>query len=310
MNRPTHRSWRALAAVALVGVLVLAGCSEKKSDGGSSGSGGEGSSTTIRISSQDWSEQKTLASVYAQYLKAKGFTVDEQAPIGARTAIYDAFAKGSVDLVIDYVGDADNELKKDSGSNDADAAYTTLQGLLKERKLTAGALGQAADANALVAAKGWAEENKVTTISDLANVKGTVTLGALAECAEREVCLKGYNGDPYHLNLAFKITEYGPAQVAALESNTIQVAQYGTTAPEISEGKIVVLKDDKGLQVAGNIVPVYRDAVASPELAKALDALTAKITTADLAAWNKSTDIDKEESADVAKAWLTEQGLI
>lgn len=307
MKQRSTTTLRVLALLAVAGLLTLAGCGSDSSD---SKADSDGSGTTIRISGQAFSEQTTLAAVYAQYLDAHGFKTDLQAPIGARTAVYDALKKGSVDLVVDYVADAANELEAGQGSNDADASYQVLKGLLAKKGLAAADMGTAADANALVASAKWAKENNVETISDLSKVSGTITLGGLAECADRDVCLKGYNGDPYHLDLKFKITEYGPAQVAALESNTIQVAQYGSTAPEIAEGKIVVLKDDKGLQVAGNIVPVMRKGVASAELIKALNTLTAKITSDDLIAWNRATDIDKEESADVAKAWLTDNGLL
>ena len=37
---------------------------------------------------------------------------------------------------------------------------------------------------------------------------------------------------------------------------------------------------------------------------------SAEITTEDLAAWNQATDVDKEDPADVAQAWLEEKGLL
>ena len=182
--------------------------------------------------------------------------------------------------------------------------------LLEEQDLVAGARSDAANANALVALASWAEENGVTTISDLAEVEGTLTLGGAPECAERPDCLVGYTGDPYGLTLEFKAVDYGPPLVAALEADEIQLAQYGTTAPEISEGTVVVLEDDLELQSAENIVPVLRSAVDSDDLREALDTLSAAITSADLSAWNQATDVDKEDPADVAQAWLEEQGLL
>jgi osmoprotectant transport system substrate-binding protein len=108
----------------------------------------------------------------------------------------------------------------------------------------------------------------------------------------------------------FKVVDYGPPLVAALQSNEIQVAQYGSTAPEIATGVIVELEDDLGLQDAQNVVPVIRLAISDDELIAALDELSAAITTEDLAAWNQATDVDKEDPADVATAWLEDQGLI
>src|SRR5690606_27827087 len=121
--------------------------------------------------------------------------------------------------------------------------------------------------------------------------------------------LLGYQ-DVYGLDLKFTAVEYGPPLVAALEADEIQVAQYGSTAPEIATGKIVELEDDKGLQDAQNVVPVFRSEVSSSELIEALDTLSAAITTEDLAAWNQATDVDKEDPVDVATAWLEDNGLL
>lgn len=310
-NQPRTRRWRTAAAVAVVGALALAGCSDNGSDDASAGGdgGGEAASETIRISSQDFSEQKTLAEAYGQYLEAQGFTVDIQAPIGTRTQIYAALADDKVDLVLDYQGSAVVELGG-TATGDADETHEALVTLLEEQDLVAGARSDAANANALVALASWAEENGVTTISDLADVEGTLTLGGAPECAERPDCLVGYTGDPYGLTLEFKAVDYGPPLVAALEADEIQLAQYGTTAPEISEGTVVVLEDDLELQSAENIVPVLRSAVDSDDLREALDTLSAAITSADLSAWNQATDVDKEDPADVAQAWLEEQGLL
>lgn len=311
-NQPRTRRWRAVAAVAVVGALALAGCSDNGSDdvstGGSDG-GGDTPAQTIRISSQDFSEQKTLAQVYGQYLEAKGFEVDIQEPIGTRTQIYAALAADKVDLVLDYQGSAVVELGG-TASSDADETHAALVKALEAKDLVAGAPSEAVDANALVALTSWAEDKGVTTISDLADVEGPLTLGGAPECAERPDCLKGYTGDPYGLTLEFKAVDYGPPLVAALKADEIQLAQYGTTAPEVSQGDIVVLEDDQGLQSAENVVPVLRAAVDSDELRKALDALSAKITTDDLSAWNQATDVDKEDPADVAQAWLEDQGLL
>ena len=74
-----------------------------------------------------------------------------------------------------------------------------------------------------------------------------------------------------------------------------------------------MLEDDKGLLSADNIVPVLRGDLAEEygdALADALNELSALITTEDLIEWNVSTDIDKEEPADVATAWLEEKGLL
>ena len=313
-----QRKWTR-GAVALVAVLALvtAGCSSKKSttttsSGGSATTSAAGGGTKVRITSQSFNEELTLAQVYGQYLKAKGFDVTIERPIGSRKQIFSALKAGSVDLVPDYAGSAATELDK-TGTPSPDKAktYARLTAALKGSGLVAAASSPAQDANALVALSSWATTNKVTTISDLKKVESKVTLGGAPECADRPDCFKGYEGPVYGLKLkGFKAVSYGPPLVAGLKADTIQVAQYQTTAPEIASGEIVVLKDDKGLQGADNIVPILRSAASNPALIKALDALSAQLTDADLAAWNKATDVDKSEPVDVAKKWLQSKGLI
>ena len=171
---------------------------------------------------------------------------------------------------------------------------------------------EAEDANALVALASWAEDNDVTTISDLADVDD-VKLGAAEDCRERTDCLLGYQ-DVYGLDFSeFVALEYGPPLTEALQADEVQVAQYQTTAPQLASGDFVELEDDEGLLSADNIVPVLRADLAEEygdALADAINELSALITTEDLIAWNVSTDIDKEEPADVATAWLEEKGLL
>jgi osmoprotectant transport system substrate-binding protein len=307
------RRWRSLVAVpllALMATLVLSSCGEDKDDGDGGASGGEGSSQELRVGSQKFSESRTLAEVYAQFLDAKGFDATVEAPIADRTQLLAAMEKGTIDLQLDYSGSAVTELGG-TATADAEATYDALVTALEAKGLVAAAQSDAANANALVALASWAEENEVTAISDLAGLDGPLTLGGAPECADRDDCLAGYNGPTYDLGLEFVSVAYGPALVAALQANEIEVAQYGSTAPELAEGTIVVLEDDKGLQSAQNVVPVLRKSVANADLLAALDELSAKITTEDLAAWNLATDgAAKEDPADVAEAWLKEKGLV
>jgi len=297
-----------LLAVGAACLMLLAACSSDSDS--SSDTTSKDTKAKIRISSQDFGEQKTLAQVYGQFLEAKGYDVDIQPPIGTRTQIYAALKADKVDMVLDYQGSAVVELGGEA-SPDPVKTHEALVAKLEPLDLGAGKASEAVDANALVALTTWAKDNDVTKISDLSNVSGDLTLAGAPECAERDDCLKGYNSPEFYgLSLKFKPVSYGPPLVAALKANEVQLAQYGTTAPEVADGTIVVLEDDKGLQPAENVVPVFRTAVADDGLVELLDELSAKLTTADLAAWNKATDVEKKDSADVAEAWLKDNGLI
>ena len=310
----TTTRWRAPLALALAFTLVGAACGDDSDTAEPSDTTTEGiAGSTIQLAPQDFSESKTLTEVYGQYLQARGFDVKIQPASGFRDQVYPGLAAGDIGLIIDYTGSAGRFLDPDATpSSDSTETSDALVVILEGEALAAYDYSEAEDANALVALKSWAEENNVTTISDLAGVDD-VTLGAAEDCRTRADCLLGYQ-DLYGLDFSdFVALEYGPPLTEALSAGEVQVAQYQTTAPQLASGLFVELEDDLGLLSADNVVPVLRQDLADEygaSLADAINELSALITTEDLIAWNVSTDIDKDESADVATAWLTEQGLL
>ena len=310
----TRSRWRGPLLLLAVIALLLSACGENKSSEGASDTPGSASEATLRLRPQDFAESVTLTEVYAQFLEAKGFQTEVQKADGAyREGVYPALTANKADIVIDYSGSAATYLDpKGTPSPDQDKTYNRLTAALNAKKFQAAAYSGAEDKNALVVLKSFAEKNGLTKISDLAKVQDQVVFGGSAQCIERADCLLGYQDAKYY-GLKFKSVktlEYGPPLAAGLESGDIQAAQYQTTAPEIASGKFVVLEDDKGLLSADNIVPIFRIASGLDEdVIAALNEISEQLTTEDLIGWNVATDINKEEPADVAAAWLKDKGL-
>jgi osmoprotectant transport system substrate-binding protein len=311
----TTKRWRLPLALALAFGLTAAACGSDDDSGSdttdTTTEAVEGS--TIRFAPQDFAESKTLTEVYAQALEAEGFEVEVQPASGFRDQVYPALEDDQIDIIIDYTGSATRYLDPDAApSSNSEETYTALNEALQPLDLVTYDFSDAEDANALVALKAWADDNSVVTISDLSGVED-VKLGASEDCRERTDCLLGYQ-DVYGLDFSeFVALEYGPPLTEALKADEVQVAQYQTTAPQLASGDFVELEDDKGLLSADNVVPVLRADLADEygeALAAAVNNISRLITTEDLIAWNVSTDIDKEEPADVATAWLEDQGLL
>lgn len=265
---------------------------------------------TIRLRGQDFSESITIAEVYGQYLEAKGYDVEILTAAGFRTEALDGIKNGDFELTVDYIGGVQTALVPDeTASADPDAIVAIIAPALEGIGATLLDFSPAADGDALVA-RGDSEAN---TISDLAGLD--YRLGASAQCPERPQCLIGFE-DPDIYGIKFKefvTIEFGPLLGQALANDEVDVVMWNTTAPQITEQGFKVLDDDKGLFPAQNIAPIISTEVLDAygdQLAADIDALSAKITTADLLAWNTETDIANRESDAVATEWLESKGLI
>ena len=101
----------------------------------------------------------------------------------------------------------------------------------------------------------------------------------------------------------------GSSGSSASSSSSGGTAASGSSCAPVAGSNLVVLKDDKHLQNADNIVPVVNASAAqsSPALIPALDAVSKKLTTDDLITLNASVDVDRKSATDVASTWVKEQ---
>ena len=138
----------------------------------------------------------------------------------------------------------------------------------------------AQDKNGLVVRPETAEELSLSTVSDLADVAGDLTLGGPPECPERPLCIPGYE-DTYGVTFGdFRALDAGgPVTVEALSSEEIDVALLFTTDGVIAANEWVLLEDDQGLQPAENLVPVINTDSNNDAATEALDAVSAVLTT-------------------------------
>lgn len=140
----------------------------------------------------------------------------------------------------------------------------------------------------------------------------TLVLGGPPECPQRPFCAVGLE-ETYGLTFKeFKpLDAGGPITVEAIKNGQVDVGLLFTSDPAIAVNGFVLLEDDKGLQLADNLVPVLRQEVldATPEVADLLDALSAELTQEALTDLNKQVTVDQSDPADVARAWLGTLGL-
>jgi osmoprotectant transport system substrate-binding protein len=73
--------------------------------------------------------------------------------------------------------------------------------------------------------------------------------------------------------------------------------------------QLVALEDDKGLQASDNIIPAVNAKAATEPLLAALNKVSAALTQDKLVGLNKQTDIDRKTPPNVAKEFVTSEGL-
>ncbi|WP_258726573.1 glycine betaine ABC transporter substrate-binding protein [Cellulomonas sp. NS3] len=95
------------------------------------------------------------------------------------------------------------------------------------------------------------------------------------------------------------------------EEETAASTAAGATCEPVAGDELVVLEDDKGLQNADNVIPAVNAAAAAadPALVPLLDSVSESLDTDDLIELNRSVDIDRRTSSEVAAEYVADEGL-
>ncbi len=276
----------------------------------------EAAKAPIKIGSDDFYESKLMAEIYAQALENAGYTVERKLGLGSRQARIPTMDSGEIDLVPEYVGSGLGFYDKTKIGSDGQKNADALQVAVKSKGLTVLGISPGQDSNAFVVRKDTADSLKLTKLSDLAAVQDQLKWGLPADCDTNPLCagaLKDYGINyPPKQRTALGACDVPMAQ--ALQGKAIDLAELCSTQPAIAQFGFVTLIDDKATQPAENIAPIVRDdylaKVDKAAFAAILDAVSAKVTTELLTTMGVSVAVDQKDIKEVAKTFLTEQGLL
>ena len=101
----------------------------------------------------------------------------------------------------------------------------------------------------------------------------------------------------------------GPLTVQALVDGDTQLADIYTASPAIAENDLVVLEDPESMILPQNVVPVASSSLDEAAVA-VIEGVIAELSADDLVELNRQSVVDQTSSADIAKGWLTEKGLV
>ncbi|MEV6027842.1 ABC transporter substrate-binding protein [Streptomyces sp. NPDC052036] len=273
----------------------------------------------LTVGSAGFTESDLLAQMYALLLNRAGYKTS-LITVANRELYEPALESGQIDVVPEYAATFADWLDARAngpdappvGSPDLDATMKALRALAAPRGLTVLDAGRAVDQNAFAVSAAYAREHRLRSLSDLGRSGLKVRLAAGDECVRRPYCAPGLK-KVYGIDIiGVDPKGVGTTQAKrAVQSERDQMVLTTTTDATLDAFGLVLLADDRHLQNADYIVPVVsRSRAGGARVAQALGVLNSVLTTRDLASMNQQVDSWRRLPQDVARAYLTDKGLL
>ena len=253
----------------LLAMAALAACGVSSSSTSSSAAGGSASSSSsssasgsqpgkgkppITIGDKNFTEEFILGDLYAQALRAKGFTVNLKPNIGSSELMDKALTSGQIQMYPEYTGVILSVVEGKNTSRSARRPPTRCQEVRGGPRVSRAEYTPFFDADALATLKPFAQKNHLTTIADLKKLQSWSNGGP----PENKTRYEGIVGihKAYGLNnLKFVPLTIG-LQYQALDSGNVDTADVFTTDGQLKSGKYTILTDTKHIFGFQNVAPV------------------------------------------------------
>jgi osmoprotectant transport system substrate-binding protein len=300
--------------VAAAFVVAIAGCGR---GGGGSGARagtkpGQGK-PPVTLATKNFTEQYVLGELYAQALRAKGFTIVLKQNVGSSEIVDRALGDGVIDVYPEYIGVIAQELARAKQRPRSEAeTYRRAKAYEEKRGFTILRATPGFDADANAVRPDLARKYKLRSTADLKRL-GKFRYGAPPENQTRFQGAVGMR-KVYGLTNLVYVPLTIDRRYPALDSGRIDVAAVFTTEGQLTQkSKYVLLTDPKGIFGFQNIVPVVSKKVLArqgPAFEAILDAVSAKLTNDELQSMNAAVALRNQKPADVARRFLARNRLL
>lgn len=275
----------------------------------------KGSGEAIQIATKPMTEQYILGEMLKLLIEEDTeYSAEITKGIGGGTSnIQPAMEKGEFDLYPEYTSSGwVMVLKHEADEVDDEEMMEKLKEEYEEQfDMTWVGLYGFNNTFAVAVRKEAAEEYKLKTTSDLAGVSDQLVFGGNPDYIEREDGF-GLLCETYGLDFKdVRDIDIG-LKYEAMEQGDIDVTNGFTTDAQLSRDDVVVLEDDKHLQVNYFCSTVVRkDALEQyPGLEETLMKMDGILTDQEMAELNYQVEVEGKDEADVAEEFLKEKGLI
>lgn len=310
MKTTTIRSL-AIAATSAALLLAASGCG---SDPSSTTGDGELAGATLTVGSKEFTESIILGQITALVFENAGAQVTDQTGLQGSATVREALMSKEIDIYWDYTGTGWVNILGNSSENLPEDLFAAV----KEADAANGVawLPPANFENAyrIATSQALAAEHALATTSDAAAfVSANPDQGSICAASEfinRDDGLPG-------LQAAYEFTF---TEVVELDFNLIftqvgTACQFGevfSTDARIISNNLQVLDDDRNFFVPYQGAATLRQETLDehPAIADLLAPVSQALTEPVITELNGKVDNDGERPRDVAKDWLTDQGLI
>lgn len=296
-----RKKFLTLFVLALSLTMLLSACG---------GAGGD----SITVGGKEFTEQYLLGNMYAMLLNDAGFDA-EFTPVGGTAENHTALLEGEIDVYPEYTGTAlltQLEMAYDP-SMSAQDVYDTVKAAYEEQyDLTLLEPTNFNNTYCLTTTRQRAEELGLETVSDLSQAAPDLVFGTTQEFIERADGLPGLQETYGGFNFQ-EVLGLDPGLLyTGIDEGDIDVTTCFGTDGQIAAFDLVVLEDDMGFWPPYPAAPVIRQEVldANPEIADVLNELSSRLDGETMRQLNWEVAGNGREPDEVAREFLTEQGLI
>ena len=269
----------------------------------------------VRIATKPMTEQYILGEMLKLVIEEEtGYEVEITKGIAGGTSnIHPAMEKGEFDLYPEYTSSGWVMVLKQDAKGLTDEEI--LEGLKEQYPEQFGmswvGLYGFNNTYAIAVTKKVADEYGLTKTSDLAAVADKLVFGGNPDYLERA---DGFGAVCETYGLEFKsVKDIDIAlKYAAMEAGDIDVTNGNTTDAQLGRDDVVVLEDDKNLQVNYLCSTVVRNEALEqfPGLKEAIEKLDGCLTDKEMAGLNYAVEVEGKNEADVAREYLVSKGII
>jgi len=279
-----------------------------------------GSKGEVAIGGKQFTEQFILSNISTLLLEDAGFGTDEKYPVGGGVANYEAVTSGRTDHYWEYTGTAWNHFlgHEEEKIRDPDELHRKVNEEFQEEHDVTW-LQQAKFNNTYVvtANPGWQEETGVENLSQLAehiNDGGEVTWAVSEEYIDNPTAfgnLPDFYGFRDNMdNVTYEKMAIGTINYKAVANGDVDLGVGFATNPNLKTMDLGTVEDDENWFVIYYPAPVVHQDVLTDEMRQTLNKPTDALDTETIRSLNARVAQDKEDPADVAESWLSDEGMI